>query len=506
MKNYLIPCALILVLSCDKGEVLSDEPAKLVDNSPVIEIIAPRIEGNIFCNEKMLTKGSAAEYGADLIVNSNEMVVMPEMASHMWLGNVLKADSVPGCDFTPVSGTKSPITVSTSLYGVPPTTISRPSNSAYLRYVRDVIERGNLQMNEDSRFALTQFSSYDELKQVFGSNVNTNAILFSKNKESVKETYHIKKATGLCVKFYQTSFKVFMDDPGPNYIPDLDQELRNSSVYVNSITYGRLGILTMETNYAVDSAVSYTNKIIKNVLFKNNVNFTKEEKNYINSCDFRLYLVGGDGSEAVKTFAGLDAFMEYVRKDTFTVESPGAPILCTFNKLSDGSPFNIKFAIKYERVPVYAELVAHSFGPPANIYNLPSAVILGDLYVYCYSNEDKVPAIAPSDIRFKIRVVKKTRTTTPYSFESVENEYYVNNKQNTTKVFWKGNVPSYLYYPVNGDTPVAPETKAIKPEFPQREGTEIFYSYYLVPTEDYKVLGVEDPETEVGTVRVVYVN
>ena len=56
-------------------------------------------------------------------------------------------------------------------------------------------------------------------------------------------------------------------------------------------------------------------------------------------------MIGGDCVEAVKTFAGLDAFMEYVRKDTFTVESPGAPILCTFNNLSDGSPFNIKFAI-----------------------------------------------------------------------------------------------------------------------------------------------------------------
>ena len=141
-----------------------------------------------------------------------------------------------------------------------------------------------------------------------------------------------------------------------------------------------------------------------------------------------------------------------------------------------------------------------------SLLHITSAVILGDLYVYCYSNEDKVPAIAPSDIGFKIRVVKKTRTTTPYSFESVENEYYVNNKQNTTKVFWKGDVPSYLYYPVNCDMPVIPETKAIKPEFPQREWTEIFYSYYLVPTEDYKVLGVEDPETEVGTVRVVYEN
>ena len=54
--------------------------------------------------------------------------------------------------------------------------------------------------------------------------------------------------------------------------------------------------------------------------------------------------------------------------------------------------------------------------------------------------------------------------------------------------------------------PVAPETKVAKLEIPQREGTEIFYSYYLVPTKDYIVLGVEDPETEVGTVRVVYVN
>lgn len=476
------------------------------ENSPVIEIIAPRTEGNIFHDEKTLTKGSATEYGADIIVNSHEMVVLPEMRSHIWLGNVLKADSVPDCDFLPVSGNKSPITVSTSLYGVPPTTISRPSNSSYLLYVRDVIERGNLQMNEESNFALTQFTSYNELKRVFGSNANTNYLLFSKNKESAKETHYIEKATGLCVKFYQTSFKVFMDEPGPGYMPNISPELCNSSVYINSITYGRLGVLTMETNYSAEKAVSYTRNIIKNVLFNKDVHFSREEENYLNSCNFRLFMIGGDGVEAVKTFAGLDAFMEYVRKDTFTVESPGVPILCTFNNLSDGSPFNIKFAIKYERAPVYAELVAHSFGPPANINNLPDAVILGDLYVYCYSNVNKVPAIAPSNIRFKIRVVKNTKTTFPYSFETVENEYYVNNKHNTTKIFWKGNVPSYLYYPVNGDMPVAPETKVAKLEIPQREGTEIFYSYYLVPTKDYIVLGVEDPETEVGTVRVVYVN
>ena len=491
MKKYLIPCTLIVVLSCDKGEVLSDEPTKLVDNSPVIEIVAPRTEGNIYLDEPVGTKASAIEYGVDITVNSHETVILPMMRSKLWLGNVFKANSIADCEYVPVNGNKKPIVASTSLYGVPPTTIERPSLSSFHRYLNDIIEDGNLQLNEESNFAITQFGSYNELKRIFGSNVNTNYLLFEKDKNSGEEELHIQAATGICVKFYQTSFKVFMDNPDPDYMPNISQDVRNSSVYVNSITYGRLGILTMETNYAVDSAVSYTNKIIKSVLFKKDVNFTKEEKDYINSCNFRLFLVGGEGEEAVITFNGLDAFMEYVRKDTFTVDNPGVPILCTFNNLWDDSPFTIKFSFRFEKDPIYARLVADCRTDGIQSNGQSERVDYSNMRIEFFRNEALAPTIAPADIEFKVEVTEHLETIHGLYTEDSVMEYSVWNTGKQTYALFKGKAPAYIYYPFNDEYPFrVSDINRARERRPRGQGQIITYRYSLVPTNRYHVIGL----------------
>src|SRR5699024_10017431 len=128
-----------------------------------------------------------------------------------------------------------------------------PSYSQYLSYVQEQIGKGTFSQNDEFNFSIEQFTSYHELKVAFGSNANTNAIFLGSYSESSRSEHMIKKATGLYVKFYQSSFKAIMDYP-TGQIAEIPENLRDSAVYINSITYGRLGILTLETNESVYDA------------------------------------------------------------------------------------------------------------------------------------------------------------------------------------------------------------------------------------------------------------
>ena len=70
---------------------------------------------------------------------------------------------------------------------------------------------------------------------------------------------------------------------------------------------------------------------------------TKEEKDFLNQCDFKVYLIGGNGTTAVQSFSGFTGFVDHITKGHFSKEQPGVPIFCSFANVSDNSLAKIKF-------------------------------------------------------------------------------------------------------------------------------------------------------------------
>ena len=208
---------------------------------------------------KSVTRSVDDYFTVEKDVSTNETVVLPEYNPHVWLGNVLYRSSVADCTYRPISGVKKPVTVSLTLMGAESSMIGNPSYSAYTSYIKQQIPKLSFKQNDEFLFSIEQFTSYNELKSAFGSNVNTSFLFWGSSSSSSGIEHHINKATGIYLKFWQSSFTAVMDTPSIPYA-NVPAQLMDSAVYINSITYGRFGLLTLETN----EEASYAKRMIQN--------------------------------------------------------------------------------------------------------------------------------------------------------------------------------------------------------------------------------------------------
>lgn len=385
--NGVMMCSLFIT-SCVNEDVSIENPRTSKSSDCVIEINTTRSAGNILGNRTGVATRAIGDDPFTEIreVECFESVVLPELQPHIWMGNIMTKGSIINCVYKPLIYPRNPITLSLTLLGTSSQNIQLPSYSKYLAYIQDQIGKGTFVQNNEFSFSVDQFTSYNELKVAFGSNVNTNGLFWHSSTSSSQEDHTIAKATGLYVKFYQTSFKAIMDYP-TGQIAEIPDNLVDSAVYINSITYGRLGILTLETNEIVDVAKEKINKIFKTIISSSSTTFSKEEQSFLDGCEFKVYLIGGNGSTSVQSFSGLNGFIQHIKKGTFSRNEPGTPIFCTFNHVKDNSPVSVNFRFNVKKEPLYVEMVYEN----------------KDLFLYFYKTQSKIPTIAHPSIDFQIK-------------------------------------------------------------------------------------------------------
>lgn len=347
------------------------------------------IESDYSYNElKMAFKAAltAAIINGELNIGSQDKKILQESTMRLLVSGGIGQDVakivegyhefsnfIVNCVYKPLIYPRTPITISLTLPGTSPQQIHPASYSKYLAYIQEQTTKGTFVQNGEFNFTTEQFTSYNELKVAFGSNVNTNGLFWGSSTSSSSSDHLINKATGLYVKFYQTSFKAIMDYPRDK-IALVPTDMIDSAVYINSITYGRLGLLTLETNESVYEAQDKINQIFKTLFYSNSSTFTKEEQSFLNGCEFKVYLIGGNGNTSVESFSGLDGFIQHIKKGSFSRNVPGTPIFCTFNHVKDNSPVKVQFKFSVKKEPLYIELVHKpttipDFGRPSGSNN-----------------------------------------------------------------------------------------------------------------------------------------
>lgn len=406
MKN-IIYLLLILLLSCSNEntfEVNTNSSNSLNDFiSPKIEIDinTTRSAWNILESDsvdKVLTRSSSDPFTEIRDVESSESIVLPELIPHIWVGNIMKISSIANCAYQPIIYPRNPIHIGLTLPHTNPRELTNPTALNYMSYVQEQMAKGSFSQSGEFNFTIEQFTSYNELKVAFGSNVNTSALFWGSSSSTEETQHNISRATGLYIKFYQTSFKAFMDYP-QNKIAEIPSNMIDEAVYINSITYGRLGILTLETNYTAKYAKETINKTFKKLFVKGSSSLTTEEITFLNGCDFKVYLISGNGSSAVESFTGYDGFIQHIKKGRFSSDEPGSPLFCTFNHVKDNSPVKINFKFSIKKKPLYIELIRKDL--PTEKYT--NKVGRGDLYLYFYQDRSKRPTIAPPELTFKLK-------------------------------------------------------------------------------------------------------
>lgn len=330
--------------------------------------------------------------------------------NYIYPGAILEGNSISDQKYVPVFvNNRNPITVSMTLSHNTPKqtsrTIASPTYSKLSDYVKEMAVDGNFSQNEKFMFQYRRFSFYDEIKSAFGSNINTKFLFSSKEESSTEYNYKISKSTGMYVKFFQSSFTVNMDIAPLSNSP-ISGNSGYEPVYVNSVTYGRMGVLVFETDETYDFVERCIKKEFERIFLNKNSTLTTEERRFFDQTDFKVLILGADSDYVVQSFKGYSHFLNLIYNSHFTQHSYGIPIMCSFSYANSHGLVETEFVNTVYIEPLYVQVSRENVRSYTNDYT-------DSMYLNFYRNRSKtISAIPYTEITFK---VNKNECTCCYS-------------------------------------------------------------------------------------------
>ncbi|MGN7990488.1 thiol-activated cytolysin family protein [Pedobacter sp. 22226] len=462
MKKYILFMACFAILaSCRKNETTlipqSTFSGKFAD--PVIDI---NIEGsssaytsqsikNILDQKKLsgadIYKDSlwANDFGRTLFVETDEIALMKNSAyeRYIYAASLLQGNSIADLNFTPISEFQSsvkPVTASVSFQakrvsGV----ITNPSLSATRNFVTNILAQNDIGSQVAGfSYSLEKFSAYDELKLAFGSNVKTGTLFGRKTSNSTETIDKISKRTGIYAKFIQKNFTLDLDIPADGKLMndnvDLNALNQKTPTYVSSITYGRMGIMAIESDYSYEAVNNAYNSAFKALFVSGSSSTTEEEKRIIDESSMKIYIIGADGSDAVETVNGFDAFVQFIIKGgSFSSSNPGVPIYFSLSHLNDHTVVKTKFRINIDTQPIYARIEYQNKQSRyiASQYQTGGeSRTTADIYLCFYSDmTGSTPTVPQDNVKFEYNIRQETSLSSsgPYGPSEYQPPMVTNN-------------------------------------------------------------------------------
>lgn len=360
--NYLLKVVMALLLFSCEAENPTDDvfylkkyPQKVIgiktDNSLLFDNSMggkdqPSTRQITLIGDSIWKSGS----GHSLIYENDEIVVSSNLSRYVFLGSMLHGGSLENMKYTPVSRQTDPITIS---YSFPADfvidKIDIPTLGAMRQSIRKVMLNNNMSGTQLASFDynMSQYSYSDEIKLAFGSNVNVGNIL---NISANVTTGKIERETGIIAKVVQRNFTVDMDIPSDGNLLLNNTELSSigdySPVYVSSITYGRIGIISVQSEYSYKE-LNVAVKIAFNAgIVNGELNIDANTKKILEESEIKIYIVGGKGGDISQTVEGFHEFKKFITQGgEFTSDAPGVPIYFSVSYLSDNSPYYTKFRV-----------------------------------------------------------------------------------------------------------------------------------------------------------------
>jgi len=284
---------------------------------------------------------------------------------------------------------------------------------------------------------LDSFKVYEELKTLYGYNKDIGVFLVNANTTQQGENHKITSTSALKIKFFQENFTIDLDVPNSyNELFDPTGLDMNSitggvmPVYVKSVTYGRMGIMVIESSY---SSTKVYNAIYKQLGILQNLigidrNLTEEEKAIINSADIKIKYTGiGQDADGTIKVNGLAGFIDIMQANkTYSKESPGVPVAFQLAYLNDDhgnveAPFQINYG-PYDKP--YAKIEygqSHYTNHPSGYLTLTNA----DMYISFFHDKGRHSVYngVPSFIPFTYELS---------TFYTYYNNYHRTQEQKTT--------------------------------------------------------------------------
>ncbi|MFK7811733.1 MAG: thiol-activated cytolysin family protein [Maribacter sp.] len=357
-RIYMFLILLLIVFSCSKDETTDptapitggqadefnalmaslpdfDQPEEVSEPVEVEEKAIPPAKDTENPTLECYTNYYKASPGFD------EMLALDPTTDVIFPGAILKGETIPTGEYVPIVADRAPITLSASLTnisGSPVVEITDPKLST----VREGIKTSILDQEVTGataakvNFSISEVYSEEHLKLAIGANYRSAAAKVSSSFDFSKSTYQYKYV----LKYFQVYYTIDMDPPkNPSDLftnaPDISSLGSTSPVYVATVTYGRMVIYTIESNYSkteVDAA-------FKASFASGDGSVDVESEKIISESDIEALVIGGSGDDAAKTVNGPADVYEYISNGgDYSKDSPGAPLSYKLRYLKQGTP------------------------------------------------------------------------------------------------------------------------------------------------------------------------
>jgi hypothetical protein len=380
--------------------------------------------------------------GRSFIGYADEFTMLPEwlgQKDNFYLGNLIRGNSIASLDMIPLSERlghyeSRPISASVSFPGKNVSGMFNPNELSAAQFYSKLLQDNGLVNSQNAAYSysLQEFTYYDELRTVFGSNVKVSALFYGSGSTSTNGVMKIAGKSGLVAKFVQKNFSLDMDIPeqGELYANlDLNAIEGYWPAYISNITYGSTGILVIESEENQDVVNSTFQKAFKVLggLVSGTSELNSTEIATINNSTMKIYFIGPNGAEAVKRIVSVDELLGFIKKGSaFSAQTPGVPISFKMKSLKDNKTINNNFRIDAPFDKIYAKI------------NVIQEGSLYGTYLDFYGDQDaRIPIVAPARITFNMNNYRMVREGSPRDgFHMVRegSAKQINNTSHVTRV------------------------------------------------------------------------
>ena len=270
----------------------------------------------------------------------DEMLALDPTSDVIFPGAILKGESIPTGEYVPIIADRSSIILSASLTnisGSPVVKITNPKLSTVREGIKTILDQEVTGATSARiNFDISEVYSKEQLNLAIGANYRSAATKVSASFNFESSTYAHKYV----LKYLQVYYTIDMDPPkNPSdlfsNVPDISSLGSTSPVYVATVTYGRMIIYTIESNYSrteIDAAFSAS-------FGSSDGSIESEYEKVINESSIKALVIGGSGGDAAQVVNGPTDVYNYISEGgDYSRESPGAPLSYKLRYLKQGTP------------------------------------------------------------------------------------------------------------------------------------------------------------------------
>lgn len=216
----------------------------------------------------------------------------------------------------------------------------------YKKFVKDVLHSDEYKKyletggRESLQFQCSEYFSYSDIEKAFSANAGL-AKIFSAKVQSSSKKINIKSR--LLGQLISKNFSITMALPEKGLFKDISKNTSTENpVFVRSITYGKIALLSVESEYSFEEVKNAVEAGIKWKIFSAGGNYSSKDAEILQKSVITLYVISdnSDGN-AEQFFSSLDDI-----KKTFTISyseaNIGLPIICKGCYTKDNSIFTMK--------------------------------------------------------------------------------------------------------------------------------------------------------------------